>query len=198
MSDGFEQIAGATPFDVSGLKDKTIRDRPALNIAEAANILKAMETYRSKRRLGAADAFSMGWAYELHSAMFCDVWDWAGQQRTVELTLGVQPHLIGMQMGGFLLDVHNWAPTPEDVLEQSVQMHFHCVRIHPFRDGNGRWSRLMANLWLRKNNAPEILWPPLSEDGDSLRNEYIAAIKAADTYDFAPLTELHRRFQGRM
>ena len=60
---------------------------------------------------------------------------------------------------------------------------------------NGRWSRLLANIWLKLHKLPLTEWP---EDvigaTSAIRDDYLAAIRAADTGDFAPLIEMHRRF----
>ena len=41
-----------------------------------------------------------------------------------------------------------------DLSEQAVLLHHRAVQIHPFENGNGRWSRLLANIWLKKHAHP--------------------------------------------
>lgn len=73
--------------------------------------------------------------------------------------------------------------------------HHGAVRIHPFSNGNGHWSRLLANIWLKLHGAPLIFWPePSIGVASEVRGEYLDAIRAADRGEFAPLLALHQRF----
>ena len=80
------------------------------------------------------------------------------------------------------------------LLEQAARLHYRAVWIHPFKNGNGRWARLLANIWLRLHGSPIVLWPDESIGQESIiRNEYIKALKFADQGDFGPLLALHNR-----
>jgi Fic family protein len=74
-------------------------------------------------------------------------------------------------------------------------LHHQAVQIHPFENGNGRWSRTLANIWLHLHGHELIQWPgaALSEES-KVRADYLAAIKAADNHDYQPLFALHQRF----
>lgn len=67
----------------------------------------------------------------------------------------------------------------------------------PFEDGNGRWARLLANVWLMQHDQPATLWPAtdLRDTESPIRNDYIAAIKQADMRNYGPLIDLHIRFK---
>ena len=72
--------------------------------------------------------------------------------------------------------------------EIAVRLHHALVSIHPFRNGNGRWSRLMADILVVKLGEKRFTWGgnvlgPAAET----RRAYIAALKAADNHDFAAL-----------
>jgi Fic family protein len=69
------------------------------------------------------------------------------------------------------------------------------VQIHPFLNGNGRCARMLANIWLKRHGHGVIEWPEETIGARSVvREEYIAAIRAADDGDEGPLGELHQRF----
>ena len=81
-----------------------------------------------------------------------------------------------------------------DAIEQAALLHHGAVQIHPFPNGNGRWSRMLTNIWLLEKQGTIVEWPSDMVQTSPLRSEYITALKAADNGDYAPLVELHRRF----
>lgn len=84
-----------------------------------------------------------------------------------------------------------------NLVEQSARLHYRAVAIHPFANGNGRWSRLLANIWLKQNGQPLIMWPQTtSGDTSTIRSEYLAAIQAADQGDYDVLIGLLRRLHS--
>ena len=73
-----------------------------------------------------------------------------------------------------------------------------AVWIHPFMNGNGRWARLLSNIWLRLHKAPVVLWPEEGIGQESpIRNEYIKALQDADRGECGPLVTLHKQHLGR-
>jgi hypothetical protein len=65
-------------------------------------------------------------------------------------------------------------------------------------NGNGRWARMLANIWLRLQDGGVTIWPEETIGAVSpIRDEYLKAIKAADQGDIGPLLELHRRFSAK-
>lgn len=193
----WKSIPGETPIDASGLIPKHIRTRAQLNIVEAENIHRAVVKYLIARPTRRQAPFTLKWIYKLHAEMFGKVWMWAGKRRSTELNLGIPHHLIDTQLQDLLdtlkfwRDESNMPPT-----EQAARLHHRAVQIHPFNNGNGRWARLLANIWLRQNKHPITAWPDQSIGQTSpIRAKYIAAIKAADNGDYAPLISLHRRYE---
>jgi fido (protein-threonine AMPylation protein) len=69
--------------------------------------------------------------------------------------------------------------------------------IHPFENGNGRWARLLANVWLKQNGQGIVARPDEHLVGreSSIREEYIAALKTADSGNLDPLIEMHKKYQ---
>jgi Fic family protein len=53
----------------------------------------------------------------------------------------------------------------------AVNFHYMFVRIHPFRDGNGRTARLLSNFFLLQHGFPPIIVPVKQKERymDSLR-----------------------------
>jgi fido (protein-threonine AMPylation protein) len=187
-------LPGETPIDeISGLKVKGIRHRDELNLLEGQNIAKAIEKYllgELNRRRAPFDYF---WALELHREMFGDVWDWAGVPRKTNLDLGVDFLQVEPRLYELMAALALWQDRPW--VDQAADLHYQAVAIHPFLNGNGRWSRMLANLWLHVNEQPFTLWPDsMGVRKSDVRETYIAAVQAADGGDLGPLIDLHRRF----
>jgi len=188
---------GATPIDdVTGLIPANIKTRRQLFIAEARNISKPLTRYMAavpSRRLA---PFTLDWAYKLHREMFGEVWEWAGTRRTTELNFGVAAYQIDHDLKNLFDDLAVWHERESfPLVEQSVRLHHRAVWIHPFRNGNGRWARLLANIWLKRWRHAPVKWPEQTiGDGSRIRKEYIAAVKAADRGDYGPLLALHQRY----
>jgi len=127
--------------------------------------------------------------------MFGDVWTWAGKVRTHDTSIGV-PHIqIIERLAALVGDLRSWSGFNHPLGIQAVWLHHKAVQIHPFENGNGRWARLLSNVWLKVHGASIVSWPDKSLGGTSeVRDEYLTAIKAADRGDYDPLSELQHRF----
>src|SRR5665213_3177078 len=187
-------ISGETPIDdLSDLKVKGIRTLRELNQLEAQNILKATEKYFLGRLTTRKAPFDYSWVLRLHGEMFGEVWAWAGTLRTHPTNIGVIQSQIEQLLADLLLRLPYWKNEPWFM--QAAMLHHEAVRIHPFTNGNGRWSRMLANVWLRRHGQPHTLWP---EETVGARSEvckaYLSAVKAADEGEYGLLAALHRRF----
>ena len=81
-----------------------------------------------------------------------------------------------------------------NLVEQAARLHYRAVSIHPFENGNGRWSRLLANIWLRRHKHAIVVWSEeLIGDESAIRQEYLDAVKQGDRGDLSALIDLHRR-----
>jgi fido (protein-threonine AMPylation protein) len=190
----FKPIPGETPItDFSELKVKGIVYRSQLNKVEAANITKALARYFGGPLTRIEAPFDYAWFLRFHREMFEDVWGWAGRLRTSVTNIGIEPRFIEERLYGLSQNLPCWAN--ESLLQQATLLHHQAVHIHPFENGNGRWSRALANLWLYLHGHEPTEWPgtALSEESP-VRGEYIEAIKAADDGDCGPLLALHERF----
>lgn len=197
MTMAWNAIPGETPIDISGLKISGINNRLELSVVEAENVRKAIVKYFGGSLSRRTAKFDLAWMLKLHYEMFGDVWKWAGKARTSDLNLGLPWHQVTTRIQDLCADLAYWETHWPDVLEQAVHLHHRSVQIHPFLNGNGRWARLLANIWLKLHKQPLTEWPEDAIGATSvIRDDYLAAIRAADTGNFAPLIELHRRFSS--
>ncbi|MGV3607123.1 MAG: mobile mystery protein B [Planctomycetaceae bacterium] len=192
----WEPNSGETPIDPSHLKVAGVTTRSQLNIIEAENIRHAVMKYLAvtpTRRIAKSD---YGWVLKLHSEMFGNVWTWAGQLRHSDgHNIGITWHAVPEALATLLDDLPAWSEFGMDVVEQATRLHHRAVQIHPFCNGNGRWSRMLANIWLRLHDHPLIQWPESVIGEESpIRQQYIHAMRIADQGDFQPLLQLHRQF----
>jgi Fic-DOC domain mobile mystery protein B len=195
----WEAKPGETPLhDMSGLKLRIASPtRAQIEKFEAFNINRAEEKYFIRRVTPRNAPFDLPWLKKLHREMFGDVWAWAGEFRATNLSIGVDKRWAQMALLHLLDDARAWTGMGLPVLDQAVRLHHRAVQIHPFVNGNGRWARMLSNIWLRKNKAGVVLWPTTAEAVSPIRDEYIAALKAADGMDEGPLLALHRRYWSR-
>ena len=188
-------IEGETPIDPSHLLDRSIRTRAQLNVAEAENILKAVVKYLGAKPTKRLAPFDLNWFQQLHKEMFCDVWEYAGTFRQEDLNLGVCWQTIQTELYELENTIKFWEEKQSfNIFEIAVRIHFQAVRTHPFPNGNGRWSRLLGNIYLKQNDHSIVRWPEETIGTESLiRDEYLAAMKQADKGNLDDLIELHRR-----
>jgi Fic-DOC domain mobile mystery protein B len=188
-------IAGETPVDPSHLKDQSIGTRRELCRAEALNIRKAFVKYLAAPPSKRLAPFDYDWLLRLHEEMFGDVWTWAGRPRQENLNLGVAWPQIPEQLSALAKDLPLWEPSAMPLGEQAARLHYRAVWIHPFPNGNGRWARLLANIWLRMHQGKLIVWPEEAIGEESLiRQDYLKALQAADRGDLGPLIALHGQY----
>jgi Fic-DOC domain mobile mystery protein B len=194
---GWGAVEGESPIDPSGLRNRgAIRNRRELAAAEARGIHRAMVKYLAARPSRRSAPFTFEWFLKLHREMFGEVWTWAGILRTHDLNLGVTHALIREQLAALVADLHSWTGFGHALEDQAVWLHHRAVSIHPFENGNGRWSRLLANIWLRRHERPIILWPDrLLGPTSAVRGDYIDAMRAGDHGNFGPLGRFHDRFR---
>ena len=196
MKNPWDTIPGETPMDdISGLKIAGLSSRADLNRHEANNIRKAAVKYLAAPPSNRTAPFSYPWMFKLHKEMFGDVWAWAGKPRRSEKNLGVAPNLIEQSMLNLAEDLKVWPESDMTLVEQAALLHHRAVQIHPFENGNGRWSRLLTNIWLIKHGSEPTRWPEEHLGAVSIiREEYLKAIVTADQGDLTLLTDLHEKY----
>jgi Fic-DOC domain mobile mystery protein B len=186
---------GSTPLDLDDLEGliptwvATVGD---LNLAEQANIEKAsVWLFRRRVRILPDVVLTDAFSRDLHRRMFDDVWRWAGTSRLRETTPGVDPVQISTEVRVLLGDARYWHENSTyPVVERAVRLHHRLVWIHPFRNGNGRHSRLMADAYLSSVGEPRLPWGGSELFGDDeFRRTYISALRAADRGDYEALVE---------
>ena len=163
-----------------------ISTRAELNEAEQVNITRAL---RWAPRARAFDLFNDAQLRELHRRMFEDVWKWAGLYRTTPRNIGIEAYRIPTEVRQLGDDARYWADNevfPAD--ECAIRFSHRLVSIHPFPNGNGRHSRIAADLIVTRLGRPVFSWGEATlVDAGETRKQYVAALQAADAGEIEPL-----------
>ncbi|MCR5436995.1 MAG: mobile mystery protein B [Treponema sp.] len=177
-----------TTEEKNGLKLKWITLRSELNEAEARNIAQAQLWLASNKKKDVCSDFFLR---NLHKKMFGDVWVWAGEYRTTERNIGVAPYQILIKIMQLFDDLKFWIDNKTySNHEIAVRLHHRLVQIHPFPNGNGRVSRLMADLVLQKLNGTSLYWGDTNlVNVSEVRSQYIDALRKADAGDYTDLLD---------
>lgn len=197
MTDDYSNLVddpdGVTPLDpdeLDGLKFKHVATRGELDQLEQACITEGLKWLNKQKN---PDVLSEAFVLELHKRLFGSVWKWAGTFRRTEKNIGVDPIQIAIQLRQLLDDAKYWIEhdtySPKEL---AARFHHKLVFIHPFPNGNGRHARIMADAVLTKLlNEPAMDWAGgyRQEAMNKRRNQYIAALRAADGHDISALLE---------
>lgn len=131
------------------LKNKQdLRDaQHALEIEREYSLLRRREIELKPVR----GTFGLDHLQEIHRRLYQDVWDWAGQLRTVEITKGDSHFLqtqffmhVGEDLSKFLQTTElltNPEISDEAFIAQAADLLEKVNYVHPFREGNGRTQR---------------------------------------------------------
>ncbi len=179
---------GQTPVDpdeAAGLIPTWIATRGDLNVAEEENIREGQVWMQ--RMVGRRDVPTQEFLRELHKRSFGKVWRWAGKYRASEKNIGVAPSAIATELKNLFDDMRAWDKyNTYPVDERCARLHHRLTWIHPFANGNGRCARVFADAYLTKHGLEAFDWGT-HLPADEQRSRYLAAIRAADAKDYAPL-----------
>jgi len=193
----FEYIKGQSPLDEDereGLIIKTISTRGELDEFEQKNIESAV-AWTLNKNYKIAEILTEKFVLALHKQMFGEVWKWAGKYRKSNKNIGVDKFQIQTELRKLIEDCRFWIDhkvfKPDEI---AIRFKHRLVQIHLFPNGNGRHSRLCADILISKGlKKPIFTWGSknLSKKSES-RKKYLEAIYAADGGDHELLIEFAR------
>jgi Fic-DOC domain mobile mystery protein B len=131
---------------MEGMHVPTIMHRNELDEFEQMNIEHAIEGFL-RRKISPTKLFSEEGLLSIHKKMFGEVWSWAGEFRHTNKNIGIDKHQIGVSLRELCHDALYWLEhktySPD---EFAIRFKHRLVSIHPFPNGNGRHSRMVADL----------------------------------------------------
>ena len=179
------------PDEREGLLIDTVTTRADLDEVEQRNIEEAIRwTFERRKRFTLDEILTEKFVMELHRRMYGEVWEWAGSFRKTNKNICVDKYQINLELRTLIDNAVFWiANKTFSENEIAVRFKHRLVSIHCFPNGNGRHSRLMADIIIEKVfGKPVFTWGSRSLIGTSnFRSDYISALRKADIGNLEPL-----------
>ena len=190
---------GQTPLseeEKEGLLIRTVTTKAELDEVEQRNVEEAiLYVINRRKRFSVDEVLSEKFVKDLHARMFSGVWKWAGSFRVTEKNIGVQSYMIGIELRQLLDDCKYWITnktfSPDEI---AVRFKHRIVVIHCFSNGNGRHSRLIADVIVEKLFGLDVFtWGGnnLVQKG-SFRALYLQSLRSADMGEPEALLQFSR------
>jgi Fic-DOC domain mobile mystery protein B len=149
-----------------------------------------------RSRLSPKEILTENFLFLVHRKMFGEVWEWAGKKRKTNKNIGVDKHLISVEIRKLIDDCRYWIENKTyNNDEIAIRFSHRIVKIHLFPNGNGRHSRLIADIMISNIfRNPVFSWggADLSKN-NKMRKEYLEAIHLADIENYKVLIEFARK-----
>jgi Fic-DOC domain mobile mystery protein B len=192
-----DYIDGQTPLDEDekdGLLINTIATRGELDEFEQQNIEEAVQ-WTLERSFKPDTIFTEDFVRLVHKRMYANVWKWAGAFRNTNKNIGTDKWQISAELRNLLDDLSYWHQNnvyPPD--EIALRFKHRLVSIHCFANGNGRHSRLMADIIIEKiYRKPVFTWGTTNlYNKSNARLAYLTALRSADKGDYCLLLAFAR------
>ncbi len=151
-----------------------ITDQVALSIAEEKlSKRKAKQLFDSGDITKVAIGSFAGLSY-IHAYLFEDIYDFAGKIRTVNISKGNFRFAPVMYLQQALQHIDTMPQTTfDEIIEKYVEMNV----AHPFREGNGRATRIWLDLILKHEIKKVVDWNAVD------REEYLSAMQRSVVKD---------------
>lgn len=143
------------------------------NIEEKMTKIKAIELFESgyldSLEAGTFDALS-----KIHKFLFDEIYDFAGKVRTVNIAKGNFRFAPVMYLKNALDNIDKM---PESTFDEIVEKYVEMNIAHPFREGNGRSTRIWLDLIFKKELGMVVDWSKVDKD------DYLLAMERSPIRD---------------
>ncbi|SKA24844.1 cell filamentation protein [Trichlorobacter thiogenes] len=110
----------------------------------------------------------------IHRYLFSEIYDFAGQVRTVNIAKGSFRFVPVMYLQAALENVE---AMPQATFDQIIEKYVEMNIAHPFREGNGRSTRIWLNVMLKKQLKLVVDWSCVD------KNDYLLAMERSPVKD---------------
>lgn len=135
--------------------------------------LKALELFDSNK----INEFEVGTTkglIDIHKYLFSDIYDFAGKVRDVNLAKGNFRFAPVMYLEEALNKIDNM---PQDTFDNIIKKYIEMNVAHPFREGNGRSTRIWLDMILKKELGKVVDWSKVDKE------EYLLAMERSPIKD---------------
>lgn len=134
---------------------------------------RALELFETQR-FNAMEAGTFKALKEIHKYLFQDVYDFAGELRTVNIAKGNFRFAPVMYLQAALENIERMPQsTFDEIIEKYVEMNI----AHPFREGNGRSTRIWLDLILKTELNLVVDWNKIDKE------DYLLAMERSPIKD---------------
>jgi Fic-DOC domain mobile mystery protein B len=178
----FKDRGGQTPLPPElqkGLISKNVQTIGELDEYEEQNIAEGMVWLEDSN----ANSLDYSFWLRLHKKLFGNVWNWAGEIRSHDLGNAdfLYPEKVRPALMQLIGDAEYWFKNDTYPKKETIaRIHEKLLTIHPFANGNGRWSRILTEYICKQNKIDIPKWNLKSKDDpQKRRKEYIEAVELA-------------------
>jgi cell filamentation protein len=174
-----------------------IRTKRTMDELEAVKLSDATDW--TIRHVAADQRFTAADISQWHRQWLGEVYPWAGEYRQVNISKGGFVFAMAAQVPRLMLEFERdvlarYTPCTfaksDDIVEALAITHCELVLIHPFREGNGRVSRLLSTLMALQAGLPLLDFSCIK---GKQRQAYFAAVRISMNRDYRPMQEIFRR-----
>lgn len=153
-----------------------------MGITESADLAREEERISKKKAIelfesGYLDSLEPGTYMSLaqiHKYLFEDIYDFAGKLRTVNLAKGSFRFAPLMYLETALANIDRM---PQSTFDEIVEKYVEMNIAHPFREGNGRSTRIWLDLMLKKGIGKVVDWSGIDKE------DYLLAMERSPIRD---------------
>jgi cell filamentation protein len=146
-------------------------------------------------RLTSKTKFNVKYIKQIHTLSLQELYSFAGKYRTVNMSkngfLFPTAQFIPQNMAEFEKKILNEMPNKYDdkvkLIEDIAKVHAELLFMHPFREGNGRTARILANLMARKQGYSGLHFERITENKFM---EYVYAVQTVADKNYEPMKSI--------
>jgi cell filamentation protein len=148
-------------------------------------------------KLTSRTKFNEKYIQQIHKLAFKELYAFAGKYRTVNMSKGgflfptaqFIPHNMTAFNTEILSSLPNKYESEDELISDVAKVHGELLFIHPFREGNGRTARILANLMVRKQGYKGLHFERIDEKNFS---QYVNAVQMVAEKNYELMKEVIR------
>lgn len=198
-------------YDVSGLseaqyepgsKQLVIKNMLGIKNESEINRLEAIALKQAEdalfRKYGASHCFISRDICQMHKLWLGKIYSWAGQYRRVNISKGSFPFAAAAYIPQLMEEFEKgqlakYTPCnfrdKDKIIKALAEVQVEFILIHPFREGNGRISRLIATLMVLQAGLPLLDFSTVKR---KKKDKYFAAVRAGIDKNYKPMEEIFK------